>query len=130
MASASEIRELVSSYLMNSISLPQLAEKFAVVFYDIEECGNQEAIQLSYGIESQLAKASEGLLSEGSLRNALFSLISPYSFAQLIFPNQVDPCVQQCTNLLVGSFDISLVREFVSAGHHSPEHQTNTALLR
>ncbi len=76
MASLSEIRSLIFSYLLDSIDLPEFAERFEPMFYDIEETNDFEAIQLSYKVESVLAKASEGLLSVEHVREALSQCIN------------------------------------------------------
>ncbi|MES2221881.1 MAG: hypothetical protein V4587_13065 [Acidobacteriota bacterium] len=75
MVSAKILRELISEYLKASIELPQFSARFAVIFYDIEKTGDAEAIQISYRIETQLAKQSEGVISAQVLRSSLASLI-------------------------------------------------------
>jgi hypothetical protein len=97
MVSAKIIRELVSEYLKASIGLPQFAEQFSAVFYDIEKTGDAEAIQISYRIETQLAKQSEGIISALVLRNSLASLIEAETSQEVQFvsseqhPNPLSP---------------------------------------
>lgn len=85
MASAQELRELVSQYLIGSIDLPEFASRFAVFFYDVEDCGDDRAIQFSYRIESQLAKQSEGIISTLVLRNSLAKLIEAATSQHVMF---------------------------------------------
>lgn len=79
MASFNEIRELIFSYSVNSIDLSEFAEKFGPMFYDIEDTNDEDAIQLSYRVESVLAKAAEGLISEDQVREALIQYINGIS---------------------------------------------------
>jgi hypothetical protein len=75
MSSLSEIRKLVSSYLVRDKDISAFAGDFAALFCDIEDCGDQEAIRFSYSIESELAKHAEGLFDESVLRNGLIACL-------------------------------------------------------
>jgi hypothetical protein len=75
MSAASQIRKSVSNYIARRLDLSAFASEFAVLFCDIEDCGEQDAIRLSYSIESELAKHSEGLFDESVLRNSLIACI-------------------------------------------------------
>ena len=85
MSSIQELRVLVSEYVKDSIDLPQFAARFAVIFYDIENSGNEDAVQFSYRIESCLAKQSEGVVSTLVLRNSLAKLIEAHTSQTVIF---------------------------------------------
>lgn len=74
-SSVSQIRKLVSNYLVRKVNLIAFAEMFASLSCDIEDCGEQDAIRLSYRIESELAKHAEGLFDESVLRNSLIACI-------------------------------------------------------
>jgi len=71
MVSASQFREMVSEYLRGVVDLEAFSKQFAVLFDDIEESGDPDAIQLSYQIESHLADVSAGIATEESLRETL-----------------------------------------------------------
>jgi hypothetical protein len=75
MVSANQFREMVSEYLREVIDLEVFSNRFAVLFDDIEDSGDAEAIQLSYKIESHLADVSAGLIAEAGLREALISCL-------------------------------------------------------
>lgn len=75
MTATSQIRKLVSQYLVREIDLNAFAKNFAEQSCDIEDCGEQDAIRLSYSIESELAKHAEGLFGESVLRNSLIACI-------------------------------------------------------
>jgi hypothetical protein len=68
---ASEIRGLIVLYLNEQISLSLFADRFAEIFDDIEDSDDEVAIQLSYKVESALAKASDGLISGKELLEIL-----------------------------------------------------------
>lgn len=71
MVSASQLRELVSEYLRGAVDLEEFSNRFAVMFDDIEDSDDADAIQLSYRIESHLADVSAGVATEAVLREAL-----------------------------------------------------------
>ncbi len=85
MSAVSQIRKLVSSYLVRELDLSAFAERFAVIFCDIEDCGDEGAIRLSYSIESELAKHAEGLFDESVLRNSLISCIQADASQSLVY---------------------------------------------
>lgn len=98
MSVVSQIRNLVSRYVFRDLDLSAFAEQFAVLFCDIEDCGEPDAIRWSYSIESELAKHAEGFLSESALKQNLFaslfpspslSLIQQFSFGQFPTPSVV-----------------------------------------
>lgn len=83
-SAAYQVRELVAAYLRNEINLEAFANRFAVLFDDIEDCNDAEAIRLSYQIESCLADASAGLSSENQLRETV-------NMALLSVPVEAEP---------------------------------------
>lgn len=76
MVSAVQLRELVSQYLRSVIDLEDFSNQFAVLFDDIEDSGDGDAIKLSYYIESQLADVSAGVATEALLREALIPCLT------------------------------------------------------
>lgn len=91
MMSIIEIRCLVSKYLVRSIDLSAFADEFAGLFYDIEDDGDQEAISLSYRIESELAKFADGLFDERVLRNSLIQCLQVNTYQNPVFSSVVLP---------------------------------------
>jgi hypothetical protein len=73
MTSSKEIHDLISVYLKTK-GLDTFAAAFAELFYDIENTGDQDTIQLAYSVESLLAAASAGVCSEASLYESLKAL--------------------------------------------------------
>ena len=89
MISADQFRDLVAEYLVGDVDLESFSRKFAVLFDDIEDSGNAEAIELSYQIESALADVSAGLASEEALRECLSKCT--YVANVTVYPEFSDP---------------------------------------
>jgi hypothetical protein len=79
MITSKEILDLVAAYT-DTKDLDAFSASFAGVFYDIEENGDEAAIQLAYKIEALLASATAGLASESSLFDALCDLSPSVAF--------------------------------------------------
>lgn len=75
MVSANQFRELVSEYLRGVVDLEAFSKRFAVLFDDIEDSGDADAVRVSYQIESHLADLSAGFVTEAQLRETLISCL-------------------------------------------------------
>ena len=73
MTSSKEIHDLISDYLKTK-NVDTFAAAFAELFYDIENTGDQAAIQLAYNVESLLAAVTAGVCSEASLYESMKAL--------------------------------------------------------
>jgi hypothetical protein len=130
MVSANQIRDMVSDYLLGSIDLEMFSRKFAAVFDDIEDSGDEEAIQLSYKIESILADLSAGLIAEKKVRECLTSLVTKYTIPVNFGAKDVFILQFGSSNVAVEPFGTKSVAVFSSSDLRSHTHQTSTALLR
>jgi hypothetical protein len=72
----SEVRTLVGDYLHCSITRSDFTMRFAEAFYGVEKSHDEEAIEFCYAVDSRIAEASAGLITEDVLRESLASYIS------------------------------------------------------
>ena len=72
----SEVRTLIAAYLHCSITRSEFTARFAEAFYGVETSHNEEAIEFCYAVDSRIAEASAGLITEDALRESLSSYIS------------------------------------------------------
>jgi hypothetical protein len=76
MASASQIRESVSSYLQHGDADKFILE-FSALSYNIHRHGNPEAIRVANEIESKLADLRGGFISKSVFLESLGDLVKP-----------------------------------------------------
>lgn len=91
MVSASQIREVVNSYLSHD-NADRFVREFAVASYNVNKSGDAEAIGLAHAVEFNMADLRSGCIQKASFLNALRKLVdvSPASnvrvFAQISDP--------------------------------------------
>jgi hypothetical protein len=76
MATLADVHALVSEYLHRSIGRSAFAKRFAELFYGVESSHDEEAIEFCYAIDSRIAEASIGLITEETLRASLDSYLN------------------------------------------------------
>ena len=79
MEASRQIRGLIALYLDDLIDLSLFADRFSDLFENIEDCNDSAAIQLSYRVETILAKASDGLISGSEFVESLRECLTGYS---------------------------------------------------
>jgi hypothetical protein len=75
MATLSEVHALVYDYLKRPTDRSAFAKRFAELFYGVESSHDEEAIEFCYAVDSRIAEASVGLITEDILRESLTSLL-------------------------------------------------------
>ena len=73
MITGKNILDLVKQYVETN-DLETFAHSFAPTFYDIEETGDTDAIQMAYEVESMFAAMTAGVCSEAEFQAAMKSL--------------------------------------------------------
>lgn len=126
MISTSDILNLVSAYLDKKQTLDEFALHFAELFYDIENGGTPDAVQLAYSIETKLADLSAGLCSLQDL-DSLLSAHSPVNVAPAKSPSPQVAGAEQIMYAVASVFsDKSLVMGFGSTLLLRQAPRTNT----
>lgn len=144
MITTNEITELVSNYTQQKEKdIEAFSAQFAELFYDIEETGVPDAIQLSYKIQSKLADVSAGVESDAGFENFLWSILPSNVFVpSSLFPTGLfnTPRIQIFTQFIsvvsaesavemassLGSSGKGLLAECASTAYLQPVLQTST----
>jgi hypothetical protein len=79
MNASRQIRGLIALYLADLIDLQMFADQFSDIFENIEESGDDSAVNLSYQVESLLAKASDEYISESDFFQGLRDCFAGFS---------------------------------------------------
>jgi hypothetical protein len=79
MVSASQIRDLIRSYLSGSLSLQRFADAFEDIYSSINVAGESDALALADHIQVLLSRVSSKLASENDLQGWLRSLSQPFN---------------------------------------------------
>lgn len=74
-----KIRQWLTRYLANEISLEQFENWFVPATWEIEKSGNSLATDLTHEIELRLSEFTNGHLTESELRKKLTPLAQRYS---------------------------------------------------
>src|ERR1700688_4503338 len=86
MITSKDILDLVKQYAETN-DLETFTHSFAPMFYDIEETGDADAIQMAYEVESMFSAMTAGVCSEAAFQAAMKSL-SPSISIVLPVPEQ------------------------------------------
>lgn len=91
MVSASQIRDLIRSYLSGSLSLQRFAEAFEAVYSEINVASEQDVLAFGDHIQVLLSRVSAGIASENELKGwlqALSQTSNPSSFERIVRPEE------------------------------------------
>ena len=92
MSASSRIRSLISLYLNDLIDLSLFADQFSDIFENVEESGDKSAVELSYRVESLLAKASDGFVNSDDFVSGLRDCLLGYSAStKVLSPAKAEP---------------------------------------
>lgn len=75
-----EIRERLADYLSGAMTLEEFKDWLVGATWDIEACGDRDAIDLTYEIKLILAEQSTPREDEASLRTQLLPHVQQYHF--------------------------------------------------